>query len=126
MFLGEPDTIPIKVFRSQRQSTQSNDKPESSRHQGSDNTRWEDPTENILLSKEALDKVKDTVKRGKLLPQDAIHDELRAYTMLASDITKNKQRKQGWHNINYLPPNNPRIHGRRRRAKVTSARAKIQ
>ena len=32
--------------------------------------------------------MKDAVKRGKLLPQDATHDELRAYNMLASDVTK--------------------------------------
>ena len=44
------------------------------------------------MSKEALAKVTDVVKRGKLLPQDATHDELKAYNMLASEVTK-KTRK---------------------------------
>ena len=88
MSLGEPGTIPIKVFRRQRQSTQSNDQPGSSRNRGNDNTRQQEQTEKILLSKEALARVKDAVTRGKLLPQDATRDELRAYNMLASDITK--------------------------------------
>ena len=44
------------------------------------------------MSKETLAKVKDTIKRGKLLPQDATRDELRAYKTLASNITK-KTRK---------------------------------
>ena len=39
VILGEPGTIPIKLFRSQRQSTQSNDQPGSSRNQGNNDTR---------------------------------------------------------------------------------------
>jgi len=86
------------------------------------------------LSKEALAKVRDAVKRGKLLPQDATRDELREYNMLASDITKKTKKvrltletkKEIQDNINYLPSNNPEVHGRRQRVKISSTQAKIQ
>src|ERR1041385_6938115 len=44
--------------------------------------------EKIYLSKEAIARIRDAVKRGKLLPENAMRDELRAYNKLASDATK--------------------------------------
>ena len=90
--LGEPGTIPRKEFKRQEHSNHKNDEPESSRRQISEAAREDQPTEKIYLSKEAIARVKDAVKRGKLLPEDATRDELRAYNKLASDITKKTRR----------------------------------
>src|SRR4051794_25185739 len=77
--LGEPGTIPRKVYQNQDHSNPQNDKPESSRRQISEATKEGQHVEKIYLSKEALARVKDAVKRGKLLPENATRDELKAY-----------------------------------------------
>ena len=45
------------------------------------------------MSKEAMARVRDAVEHGKLLPENATRDVLRAYNKLASDLTK-KTRQQ--------------------------------
>src|SRR4051812_1688707 len=82
--LGEPGTIPRKAFRRQENSNHKDDPPESSSRHTSEASRQAQPTEKIILSKEAITRVKDAVKRGKLLLEDATRDELRAYNNMAS------------------------------------------
>src|SRR3954470_19601017 len=91
--LEEPGTIPRKVFKRLEHSNRRNDEPESSRRQISEAAKEDQHIEKIYLSKEAIARVKDAVKRGKLLPENATRDKFRAYNKLASDVTK-KTRQQ--------------------------------
>ena len=60
--LGEPGTIPRKVFKRQEHSNRKNDEPESSRIQISEAAKEDQHIEKIYLSKEAIARVKDAVK----------------------------------------------------------------
>src|SRR3954471_3720881 len=92
--LGEPGTIPRKVYKRLEHSNRRSDEPESSKRQTSEAAKEDQHVEKMYLSKEAIARVKDAVKRGKLLPENATRDELRAYNKLASDITKKTRQRR--------------------------------
>jgi septal ring factor EnvC (AmiA/AmiB activator) len=76
------------VYKVLEHSNHRSDELESSKRQNSGIANEDHHVERIYLSKEAIARVKDVVKRGKLLPENATQDELRAYNKLASELTK--------------------------------------
>ena len=83
--LGAVGTIPKKVYKGLEHNNHKSDEPESSKRQTSGMAKEDHHVERIYLSKEAI---ADAVKHGGLLPENATHDELRAFNKLVSDVTK--------------------------------------
>ena len=65
--LGTVGTIPKKVYKGLEHSNHRNDEPESSKRQTSGMAKEDHCVERIYLSKEAIARVKDVVKHGRLL-----------------------------------------------------------
>jgi len=92
--LGAVGTIPRKVYKGLEHRNHRSDEPESSKRQTSGTAKEDHRVEKIYLSKEAIARVKYAVKHGRLLPENATRDELRAYNKLASDVTKKTRQQQ--------------------------------
>src|SRR4051812_38147229 len=50
--------------------------------------------ERIYLCEEAIARVKDAVKHGRILPENATRDELRAFNKLVSGVTKKTRQRR--------------------------------
>ena len=88
MKLGAVGTIPLKVPKGQEPSNHKSSEPASSKKQASGTATDDRRIERIFLSKESMARVRDAVEHGKLLPENATRDELRAYNKLARELTK--------------------------------------
>src|SRR4051812_12470948 len=65
--LGEPGTLPKKTYKGTEHINHRSGKPESSKPQTPGMEKEDHHIEKIHLSNEALARIKDAVKRGKLL-----------------------------------------------------------
>ena len=84
----------MKVPQGQELSNHKSGEPASSKQQAPGAAADDRRTEQIFLSKELMARVRDAVEHGKLLPENATRDELRAYNKLASELTKQTRQER--------------------------------